>query len=625
MAPPKERETPELRLRVPSLQPTVRPTNVFTPVASLGISRDTEELLKGLRGLKGELDTAFTPLLKEDREENLRRGIAAQAENQLKLSEAVAKGIIPETANPWFIKGYYQGDGRVLAIKYDVQNKTAWSTSDVKNSDSAEGLMKWLGQRRKDFMAANPELSSNPDVIAGFTPSAELAEAALVRQHVANRQEEISARVRENTGTEVSAILTKYNGDAERAAAEINILGEKMKMDGLSPTDFRKIVADQAISTARLTSNPAHLRVLDLVKLDNGQPLSTDAAVKRARAETDYFLTQRSRSNTEWAWRLEDRKDRLEDRQRRKEVYARQDEEWARTKDRWNREDLIRQTQSTALAALFANPEDARNATAKYIEELGKHDIAAARSVADFVETYTTRRRSINVDDRDEFSRLRWEMISAAGDPQRQTALMKEAIELNRTGKLNDASVASLNDDAQRWRTAPVDRVLQSDQVRMVFDTVDRIATKDRINGLTGKSAANALMGRKVLRDAAMEFLTAHPDASPDALAAHMQERLKAITPMLNPDAGPDPTTDIGSQARAALGRPDPTIDALAARMSTAPATKALLDAVAAAQSDAEITQILVQFDERSKTPGLARRIIELEARKASQKPKPKR
>src|SRR5690349_892230 len=199
--------------RSPIIRPAAAPVDTYYRPAEdapdkpdLGLG-GLADLAKALEKAEPSIQNYLQSEHKQYTEEELKKGAAERLANQTAFRDAIKKGLIPEGASPWFIKGYQQQEGRLDGMEYDTALRTAWSSSDVKESDDPAALTKFIGDFRTNFMKERG-VTGVLDWQDGFQPMMDRAEANLSAQHVAHRQQEIMRKVRENTYAEVSALIT---------------------------------------------------------------------------------------------------------------------------------------------------------------------------------------------------------------------------------------------------------------------------------------------------------------------------------------------------------------------------------------------------------------------------------
>jgi hypothetical protein len=389
------------------------------------------------------------------REEQVKAGITARLKNQKSFKEAQDAGLIRQSENPWFIKGYLQQDGRISGMNYDAALRTAWMSSEARNSDNPQTLDKFIGDFRNQWIKDND--GKTPDWMDGFAPKMAQADNNLSAQHVAYRQSIIEAAARENTGIEIRKLLDiqsaleadpvtgAFDPQAGRdaTAKQIQLLTADFVKKGLDGKVVNGLIADQIITKGIELQDPDYARsMLAQIKTPGGSVGNiTDIAHKIAIAES----TIRDKV---WSERMhlehtEDRPFQVAQRDFGMQQIEHTKEQWAKAKISDDRTERVRAKTNEMTMKVLAG----RAITEQEYLSLAKDDASAAAWVKNFRHTMLTQNAEIITDQRAVASM----MLQLAADPDSITA--KDIFGGVASGKWNFGTAKTIWDERQQMLT----------------------------------------------------------------------------------------------------------------------------------------------------------------------------
>lgn len=671
-----------------------RPVPVALPGAPNPDTSAAQSLLRALDLAENNTQALGSTLLKEDRQEQFKLGQMKQAESQEKFADAQAKGIIPQAANPWFVKGYQNQDGRVQAQDYEAQARAAYLNSPARGSDDPTVFQKWMGDFRKQYMAGLPQ-DRSPDWWDGFGQASTGADERLSREHAELTTQAAVAKQEANTGAELNTILNGTT-DPKIAAERINALGARLKLEGMPEQSFAGVVAQSVIAKVKGGGSPALLDALNYVTVggspakgaqdDNfaaanatlnlspqeqalyqrhltnlkgpggvtnadgsrstirnitaeidgrtyvvptvydGKIVSDDEAVTRAKAaglqsfpsyateaeaekrynaihsfmekdaaslssganaagvplasnpkiasalaDTRQWVTEKARSDTRWAWAVQDHQITLINQQRANERYEWEKQERERSAAHWSREDKARSLMSTIQNSAITNPSSAYADAMDDLKALNSIDPQAARSTADWLHTFTDRQTRLSEDDmRPVVSDLNATIMGHAGNGAALQQDLQQANALYAGRKIDFAKWQATEALIGKMRTVDTSfsEKLKSPQVQAVHQAARSLLSKS--NGLTeqltGSDALTLLNANQAIDNAVGQFILAHPEATSDEVGKVARDTLQALAPTIAPEAFTGNSGSPGSLA--ALAR---QTDSAASRNGMAP------------------------------------------------------
>lgn len=284
---------PEVNLRSSAQAPSVisRPIPITTPGTQVAPANDTDQLLRALDIQGARLGEAAAKAAKEGQEDALKEGEKARTINQLDYADAVAQGKIPTTANPWFIKGYHNQDGRVAGLDYYTSMRKAYGESEAKGSDDPQVFTKFQQDFTSKYMADKGKDKST-EWWDGFKVTSESARNQLTSEHAQQAEQAVVAKQEANTGAEINVILNSTKNPVE-AGRLLNEMKARMKLAGMPEASFDKVTAEAVLAKAKL-GDPGMLEVLKHVK--TGGPTTPGTVNMEAADKTLGGLTPQEKT-----------------------------------------------------------------------------------------------------------------------------------------------------------------------------------------------------------------------------------------------------------------------------------------------------------------------------------------
>jgi hypothetical protein len=525
-----------------------------------------QSLLRALDVSTGNLDAFGKTFLKEDREEQFKLGQMKQQESQQQFADAQAKGVIPQSANPWFIKGYQNQDGRVQGLDYYNQMQSAYLNSPAKGNDDPAAYEKFSGDFKKGYMAKLPADRST-DWWDGFHQTSTVADERMSREHAENVTRMVVNKQETNTGAEVNVILNSTH-DPKAAAGAINELAEKMRLEGMPPEAFGKVVAAQVMAKAKL-GDPNFLQVLDHVKAGDGKSgatLASDGKIAMARADVSQWLTDKARSAQQFAWAADNHRYSVEVvRPRAEEAYNHQKTEWDRQSVLWNRADQSRSLLGQIQSITIARPDSAYAETRPLLAKLADVDPHQTEAASAFVKSYISSTETVAASAEAPVANgFRDRIIRAAGNPEAQRDLMLDMNAAMDQKKLNRSTFNDLfvySRDMANFDPTLLRKVNSPELQEVKAAAKGLLMGKDAnpFGQLYGKANDDYLQLVTAINDGAIEYLKKNPGAS---AAEVRQEALKikdALLPSMLPNYQGGTLEQLGKKAQTAAEAPPAT------------------------------------------------------------------
>lgn len=633
---------PEVTLRFTGSIPSVvaRPIGVTTPGIGIAPS-EGDELLRSLNVGIARFNETAKETMKEEREAAFKEGQLAQQKNQEGFAEAVEKGLISATANPWFIKGYQNQEGRVAGDTYHTALKRAYQESPAKGSDDPEVYKTFVQDFNKSYLG-NIGKDKSTDWWSGFKTVSDNAQSSLASEHASEAERAVIAKVEANTGAEINTILNSTK-DPKVAAAAINELAAKKRLEGMPSASFEKVTAEAILAKAKL-GDGRMLEALDYVKSGDGKAtLASNPKVTIAKVDVTNFLTEKARGDTRWAWANDDRQWTLQQREYTKKTMAREEQRWHHQQAEWGRTEKSRSLMTQIVASTLSDPANAYANNKDKITTLAEYNPQAAESATGFIDSFLTRRERIpDAVERPVLGQLQKDMIEASGNPARQHQLLMDANRLFRDGKLNRETMMRFIDDAQRLASfdPSIQRKLQDPQLVRIRQTAVQAFTEKGSQSIYGSSALDALATEQVIDRAVIDHLKEKPTATSDELAQVATKAMQGAITTLQPNIlGQGRATSLGTDAAAANRNlsnqapqdgntpprtPPLTADQAAAAVEPTDALTFVRSVEAASQQGGlpAMLKAISDFDARIGVPGLGAKLIELHSKPPAPAPK---
>ncbi len=631
MAPPNSGRS-DVNLRTGGVLPSVvsRPIAVGTPGIGTTGPNVTEDLLRNLGIGTARLNDAAERITREERDRQFKEGQLAQEKNQKDFAKAVEDGTIPQTANPWFIKGYQNQDGRVAGLAYYGELRKAYSESPAKGSDDPKVFEEFVQGFTKSYMERLGKNQSD-DWWAGYKTVADGAKSSLATEHAQEAEKAVIAKQEANTGAQVNAILNSTR-DPVAAAAEINRLGADLKLKGMPSASFEKVAAEAILAKAKMGDGNM-LKALDHVTTGDGKAvLASNPKVTMAKVDVSNFLTEKARGDTRWAWANDDRQWTLKQRERADAMQKREDEPSAREKDNWGKQARVESLLSKVVIDTMRDPANAFANNRERITEIAKLDASKAESATNYIDGFLTKRERVpDHIERPVLAQLESDMMRAAGNPAAMAAVVERSITLFNQGSIGRDTHMKFMDDARSWSAFDPDaqRKLQAPPIQAVRKAAEGLFTKDIAKGAVGPEALDVLYANQAMDRAMRDFLRAKPNATEQELADVATKALQGIIPSIGPAMGTGKANDLVNKvgtagARLQQAQPQdgntppapPPLPAKEAAKAVPPVdAQALIREIEAANASggvAAVLKALSDFDNRIGIPGLGREIIEL-------------
>jgi hypothetical protein len=541
---------------------SARPSPVALPGVPTPDTSASQSLIRAL-GISGNnLDAVDQAYLKEQREEEFKKGQMAkdQYKSKEEFAKAQADGLIPQGANPWFIKGVENQQGTIDAIARNERMQQAYDQSPAKGNDDPAVMEKF----RADFAKADKEAhpgGSSTDWWDGYNKTALAGDETLSHQHVADVHDALVAKQVANTGAEANVILNSTS-DVKIAAAGIEALREKQRLAGMAPQDFDKTIAAAINAKARL-GNGSFLSLLDEIKTSDGKAvLTSNPQVALMKADTTAFLTNQARSAQQFAWAAkreaywenvvvpaaeEDRKYKVLERERQGKM--------------WDRDEQSRSLMTTIQLATMAHPETAYADTQDDMKKLATVDPMRLDTMKNFIQSYVANTNDVPVAAEAPVANdFRERMIRASGDGTAQQQLQLEMMTAVKDHRLNVRTYNQLYMDSRQAATWDPDysRKINSPELNSFKEGLKAIFSNATSNGmavLTGKAASDYLVAVDVINHAAQDFLKAHPSATAQEVREAGEKAWQTIQPTLMPQAT-STLTELGQNAEKGAALP---------------------------------------------------------------------
>jgi hypothetical protein len=501
----ERKQVEDLETRSP-LSPVARPVdNYYRPVADtvqLEGGGDFADLAQSVGVAVPQLQKILTEAEKREQEKQIQEGAKARLTNQKSFKQLQQDGQITPGQNPWYWKGFMQQDGRISALNYDEAMRTAYMTSDARNSDDPAALSKFMAEHRQQWLTEHKD--ATPDWMDTFIPGIQKSENNLSAQHVAHRNEVLVQKQEANHGIEVSKLLrrmtenelfagnTPEDVEAGRkaTAAQIEALTADLVRKGMNGKKANQIIAEQVIAQAVETKDTSLLDILKDVKTPGGSIADITEIRQKVDSAGQHIRTM-NRQETQWQWALDDRPDVLESHAWAKETRAKQREAWAKQQTSDDRAERVRGYTSDIVTSIQERGIIDPNTLAL----LRKDDPGAAMTMEQYQKGFLGRASTV-VPDQRVIASMQMRIRSNPGG-------VTEAEIWAGVGKRwNNDDARAMSDELQQRLTSPAAGVLAKNQsFQTLFRTVGTTVVKNMEASKTGAGEAMSGLAQEEFRD----------------------------------------------------------------------------------------------------------------------------
>ncbi len=287
---------------------TAGTSTVFTPPAQQS-ENTAAQIAAGLSQVNPQVQKFLQKEHEEYKKEERKRGAKARLKNALEFKEAVQKGKIPESANPYFVQGYQEQAGKLKGQEYQQYLQAQYARSGVRNSTDPEEVESFLQEQRKKW---TQNLSDNEDFQEGFLPQMQQAEANLRSQHSAQVQENIvEGKIRQSQVEIQNLVDEAAQGDwePEQLAKKVEEIQQREMFVGLDGKRVNEMTVDAIAGKALRERDPELLDALDKIEAGSGKLGKTQYA-RKMKERTEIEIAQKVQQERRQA---RQRQERLEE------------------------------------------------------------------------------------------------------------------------------------------------------------------------------------------------------------------------------------------------------------------------------------------------------------------------
>lgn len=285
---------------------TVSFVNGFTNAAPVdpNAGRGAASLAKALSSLQPALASYGDNERLEDELEGSQDGKRdALVANALGLKEAVRKGVIQDTDNPWYWKELEEQRGRLAGQTYNMELKEAYAQSEAAGSTEAGSFDIFAREFRANKMQGMGDQTDN--YTSSFLDGVMASEAGLASQHAEGVQARVRVEMKENSRTEIMGVLDTGNS-IEDVQASIYALRDRKDFIGMSRDDFNQATEDAIIGKALETNSKAYLKMFGQLQSGTGN-LGGTARVREAIKKATDSINNIDLADTERTHKLAER------------------------------------------------------------------------------------------------------------------------------------------------------------------------------------------------------------------------------------------------------------------------------------------------------------------------------
>jgi hypothetical protein len=415
------------------LDAVAKPTDAYyrptaRNVAEANTHSELGDLAAALQVAGPKIENDLLSIDKNVSEQQMKEGIRAREKNQKDFRTAVKEGLIPEAANPWFVKGYMQQDGRLSARDLNAARDTAWANSEVKESTNPHDLTTFMNDFSKKYIEDHKLDMNNPDFADSFNKAKDAGEANLQQQHVAHRQAEISRLTRVNTANEIGSLLHDQQkleegyspndpivmAGRQAVAKQIEALAAAKVKEGLPGSEANLIAAKTVIAKGIELEDSGYARnILDNIKTPGGQ-VSRIVEVAGLLNSSETHIRSQLRQEKLNAEHDEDRPFAVASRDFGQKQIEHTKKQWAKEEISYDRAERVRGlTNRLTMQILAEQPVDPRD-----LQKLANDDASAAAWITNYQHTNRVQKSEI-ITNQPAFAAM---MLKLADNPSAVTA-----------------------------------------------------------------------------------------------------------------------------------------------------------------------------------------------------------
>lgn len=376
---PRRQVQDPLAGRASGLRPQAQQLDTFVQPQNPGVSQTNPlmELAGALDDIQPSLKQYGAVVEKATVEREVRQAQADRLANQKSFADAVSSGLIPEGANPHYVREYKRMDGELSASgRYLGFLSEKWQTSGLADADfateadAAQAFEGFVSGTRTEFLTSvfgDGEI--DPDWVAGFEQRRGGIEGAVanrqVTERIANNEEKFEARTSAKIGEMLAGGL-----EGEDLSTRLNQLATHQRQNfGVGYEKFNELVVEQVVSTAMSEAIDGNyfeareaLDRLSEIKTGTG-PLSNTGKAKEAinAARTSITRMEQQQTSYQWSrtqegWARADRPAVLAAQQFQRETRAFRREEMAEARANRHRKDTRELTVADVMMEIVADP-----------------------------------------------------------------------------------------------------------------------------------------------------------------------------------------------------------------------------------------------------------------------------
>lgn len=183
---------------------------------------------------------------------------AALLDQATSWREAIQKGLIDETASPFWQKGYEEAKGRLAGYRYRDHLQSLYEMWDGKSApDSDDTFMGFLEEARKGFLKE----SQSPDWLNGFRSQMEAVESHMLERHAAEKRERLKSD-RLHVFYEEALEHLQRNPSIKEVGSALNDLKEDARFVGMNPKLLDQTLNDGIMEMSLRSDNPEFLGLI---------------------------------------------------------------------------------------------------------------------------------------------------------------------------------------------------------------------------------------------------------------------------------------------------------------------------------------------------------------------------
>jgi len=322
------------------LRPQAAPVDAFEQAGRADPGEGLRQLAGSLRSIQPSLNRFIDNRQAKVTEEEILAAQRDRLKNSMDYAEAVSQGIIPEGANPHYIRAYKELDGKLAGQQeYTQFLQQKYQESGLASQDFATGADRAAAFEPFAQAAREEYLADKEDVhwISGFEQGRASAENQTLQQFQQDSVRFQSQLAEDTAGKQIADLMYSPGSVKDNAAAIADFGRANRGKFGMSYQKYNEMVLNTVETEAKTLALSGRyedamnaLNILEHVETAPGQYLGQTGAGRETIANVAASVQNIQRQNDNYAWSLQTRQWQLQDQSWKNMTRSRSMQEFAR-------------------------------------------------------------------------------------------------------------------------------------------------------------------------------------------------------------------------------------------------------------------------------------------------------